>query len=503
MSAADFIASPEQEAIFNWFAHGEGNLVVRARAGTGKTTTILRAIRSARETTGILLCAFNKRIAEELNRKLTHGGAVAKTLHSVGFDLIRRNWSNIRVDDDRKFRLARKAWAAMKRHEGDRRPEYTLMDQAPDQVIGAVVKLASLAKNTNVRATRDDLIELATAYGIQPDNGWADEVDTETLAALAEFAVSEAMDRDGTIDFDDMVALPVYHGWGRPIYTLTVVDEAQDMNATQLALALSVTKGRVVVVGDDRQAIYGFRGADSNAIDRLRAELHATELPLTTTYRCPRAVVALAAQIVPDYTAAPSAPEGTVRSIAEGVMLATVQPADFILSRTNAPLARIALALLRSGKPARIEGRDLSKSLLSLVKRMKCETIPEFTGKLATWAERESAKVMSLRASEQAKQARLDMIADQVATLDALSDGLAEVAELTARIEELFSERGPSIVCSTIHRAKGLEAEHVYLLTDTLYCNGKRLTDEERNIHYVGLTRSKDTLYLVSSREEV
>jgi superfamily I DNA/RNA helicase len=92
------------------------------------------------------------------------------------------------------------------------------------------------------------------------------------------------------------------------------------------------------------------------------------------------------------------------------------------------------------------------------------------------------------------------MIADQVATLDALSDGLAETAELEARIGELFTERGPAIMCSTVHRAKGLEAERVFVLTDTLYCNGKRQNEEESNIHYVALTRAKSTLVLVSDK---
>jgi ATP-dependent exoDNAse (exonuclease V) beta subunit len=221
---------------------------------------------------------------------------------------------------------------------------------------------------------------------------------------------------------------------------------------------------------------------------------------LTTTYRCPRAVVALAARIVPDYTAAPTAPEGTVLMRDEAAMMATAEPSDFVLSRTNAPLARIALAFLRANKPARIEGRDISKTLLALVRRMKAETIPDMTAKLARWAERESDKVRNLRASEAARQARLDMIADQVATLDALSDGLAETAELEARIGELFTERGPAIMCSTVHRAKGLEAERVFVLTDTLYCNGKRQSEEESNIHYVALTRAKSTLVLVSEK---
>jgi DNA helicase IV len=99
---------------------------------------------------------------------------------------------------------------------------------------------------------------------------------------------------------------------GCALLQLVIIDEAQDMNASQLLLAMKSCKkgGRIAVVGDDRQAIYGFRGADSNSLDRLKGELVAHELGLTTTYRCPKVVVAGAARLVPDYTAAPAAPEG-------------------------------------------------------------------------------------------------------------------------------------------------------------------------------------------------
>jgi superfamily I DNA/RNA helicase len=483
--------SPQQSVIFDWFARGTGNLVVRARAGTGKTTTIVEAIGYAPEQ-NILLAAFNKRIAEELNKRVTNPRAQAKTLHAVGFALVRENWKGTRVDDERKFRLARRAVAFSTRREER---------AVPDPLVMATVKLAGLAKNAAPFGTVDDLEALALAHNIVPENGFAEEVSARELAAWALEAVRLAADRDGTIDFDDMVFLPVRHKWGHRVYDLVVIDEAQDMNATQLALAQAVSKGRIAVVGDDAQAIYGFRGADSNAIDRLKGVLDAQELPLTVTYRCPRAVVAVAQALVPDFTAHETAPEGAVEAGTEARLFAEAQVGDFVLSRVNAPLGRIALRFLREGKRVRIEGREIGKGLVSLVRRMKADTIPDLIQGLEAWQEREVAK-LAVSTRKQAAQQRMEFVADQVETIEALSDGLAEVSELVARIEALFEgNQGPAIVCSSVHKAKGLEADRVWLLAHTLYCNGKRQNQEEKNIHYVAVTRAKRTLVLVQKDE--
>ena len=254
-------------------------------------------------------------------------------------------------------------------------------------------------------------------------------------------------------------------------------------------------------MGDDRQAIYGFRGADSNAIDRLKAELQAVELPLTITYRCPQVVVAEAAKLVPDYTAAPTAPAGALLTSTEDRMMEQAAPGDFILSRINAPLARVCLGLLRAGRPARIEGRDIAKTLVTLIKKQRTDSISDLLGRLQVWQDREISKLNAL--GRPSVQTRIDFIQDQVETITALADGLADVPELVTRIETMFTDAAASsavIVCSSVHRAKGLETARVFILADTLYCGGRRLEEpEEANIHYVAITRAKETLVMVGT----
>ena len=477
--------SAQQEAIFCWFSAASDNLVVRARAGTGKTTTILEGIDRAPEEK-ILLAAFNKRIAEELQTKVRNPAAEVKTLHSVGFQFVRRNWTNVRLDDGRAERIAREVMVA----------------QAPDPMVRLVVQLASKGKGMCPFPEPGELAEIAVAHGLEADEEWEDEGWTaERLEKEAFACMKLALTKDGTLDFDDMVYVPVANRWVRGWWDLVVVDEAQDMNAAQLHLALGACRsgGRVAVVGDDRQAIYGFRGADSGSLDRLKRELAAQEMGLTITYRCPQSVVALAAKLVPDYQAAPAAPAGIVRAIHEDKISSEAMPGDFVLSRKNAPLVGVCLRLLREGKRANVQGKDIGRGLVALLKKLKARSIPDFMTRLGKWEEREEKR---LRASgKKSAEARIDLIHDQADTLRALAEGLSGPKELEARIDALFSDTGPdsrAVVCSSVHRAKGLEADRVFILEDTLIRNAlpgrPRPGREEANIEYVAITRARSEL---------
>jgi superfamily I DNA/RNA helicase len=283
------------------------------------------------------------------------------------------------------------------------------------------------------------------------------------------------------------------HAW----YELVVIDEAQDMNLPQLIMARKACHegGRVIVVGDDRQAIYGFRGAAQDGMNLMVKELNAVELSLTITYRCPKKVVALAAQLVPDYRAADAAPEGEISYMGSNALPKSVQVGDAILSRANAPLMPICLALLRAGVPARIEGREIGKQLLGIVRSLKAKTVPNFLFKLNAWGQKQRNRI---KQSEHA-EARIGVIDDQVAVLVAVAEGVSGVSEIEARISELFQDSNgfakPAVVLSSVHKAKGLEWNKVHLLSKTFKPGAE---GEEANIFYVALTRAKKSLVFVS-----
>lgn len=489
--------SPEQGAIFAWFAGGEGSLVIQARAGTGKTTTIKHAFTFAVEGR-ILYAVFNKKNQNEAARTIDDPRVDIKTLHSLGFYFIKQVWSNVKPDDqvevDRIIAVMGKG--------------------VPAEVLTQVKKLVGFAKNMIVNPTVEDLIELADDRDIAVAGAGESEAvgnwDTEVLAeaAFKVLALSRTPDAAGRISFNDMVWLPVAMGWVRPTYELVVVDEAQDMNLPQLLMAKGacIEGGRICVVGDDRQAIYGFRGAATDGMKMMTETLNASTLPLTVTYRCPKAVVALAAQIVPDYRAADTAPEGSVTEMSEFDLSASVKVGDAILSRSNAPLMPHCLALIRKGVPARIEGKDIGKALTDIVRKQKAKSVPEFLEKLGKWSRKQITRAQKTKSAE-SKTAEIN---DQYDTLVAVSEDAQSVSDIERRLNAIFADsetdRRPAVVLSSVHKAKGLEWNRVFLLAETFRTpKTDGLSDaavearqrEEANIYYVALTRAKASLVRV------
>lgn len=494
--------STQQEAIFDWFAHAgvrksSQHLIVRARAGTGKSTTIREGVKRAPEQS-ILIAAFSKNIQLDMQKQIGQFSGQVKTLHSVGLACVSRFRERIKVvfNSDRADALALKVCG----------------QAAPDAVVRLVAKLHTKGREIAPHAAKPgDLTAIAITFECEPDETWEragfglDYVEAKALEAME--AASQVRSGD-TIDGSDMIFLPVRNGWLTKQFDLVVVDEAQDMTTAQLEIALGVlqTGGRVCIVGDDRQAIFGFRGADSGSLDRLKAELNAAELGLTTTYRCGKAIVALAQAYVADFEAGPGNPEGEILEMALDEITAAAGPGDFVLSRVNAPLVSIAMKLLRAGKRTQVAGRDVGKGLTGLIRKMKARSVPDLLSKIEAWAGRENARhAAQLQAATNGRRtaikAKIEAVLDQADMMAALTDGARNVAEVEARIEALFTDDGLGaagmITCSSVHRSKGLEAGRVFILRDTIRDDSQ----EEQNIAYVAITRAKQTLVWVGDRE--
>ena len=113
-------------------------------------------------------------------------------------------------------------------------------------------------------------------------------------------------------------------------------------------------------------------------------------------------------------------------------------------------------------------------------------------GWLASYRETELRRLNRAGASEGSIQS----LYDKIDTLEALSEGLETVKEMHFRLSTLFNDDKPNgyVMCSTVHKAKGLEADRVFLIESSFFGHG----EEEDNVRYVALTRAKTELYLVS-----
>lgn len=472
--------SDEQNAIFAWFASSQGNLIVQARAGTGKTTTIKQAFSHAPEQGQLLYAVFNKKNQKEAAEKITDARVTVRTLHSLGFWFIKNVWANAQPDD--AVETAR------------------IVDtghMVSEDIAGIIVRIVGFCKNlfTGIPDV-NAVLEVMDARNLGAPEGC--ELSDTKLAQIAIDVLNESLKQDvfGRVSFNDMVWLPVAAGWVKPTFDLVVIDEAQDMNMPQLMMAEKSCKGRICVVGDDRQAIYGFRGAASDGMHLMKQRLNAAQLGLTITYRCPKSVVALAQEIVPDYSAAPSAPEGDVIAASMEQATESLTVGDAVLSRLNAPLMGIALSLLRRGIPARIEGRDIGKQLAGMVRKLKAKSVPDFFKRVSTWGDKQIARIVA--GGGKHAQSKAELINDQVETLTAVAEGCKNVEEIIARITNMFedsdSARRPAVVCSSVHKAKGLEWGKVVLVAASF--KNKNKSQEEANIYYVAVTRAKRTLIL-------
>lgn len=480
--------SPAQEEIFSFAETMERNLVIVARAGCGKTTTIVECTHHLPKHLRTVFCAFNKSIVKELETRLPASVECA-TLHSIGYKLIRRSFGNVRVDENKIDGIIDELFPQ----------HFSGYKGVSPETRKKLTTLISFAKGTLVH----DREELEAASLLA---GTFEGMDLEIRNRLLDLALAcmkTSGDKTQVIDFDDMVWFPPYFEMPGASHDIVVVDECQDMNAAQLWIAQRLLRpetGRMIVVGDDRQAIYGWRGAAPDAIKSMTKQLDAAVLPLSTTYRCANVIVKRAREIVDDIRAAPDAPEGFEQHMSADEMRAIVRPGDFILSRANAPLLGNCLRLLAKGTPATIAGRDVGARLMALIDKSKAVTTTELDRWMSEYSQKETERLeANKKLNLKTKEKRLEDLTDTCACIDVLSQEMDLVQDVQAKLRTLFSDDNPmsKVVLSSVHKAKGLERDRVFLLSGTFKPVG--FSDETDNLLYVAVTRAKTTLVHVTT----
>lgn len=499
------ILSPQQEIVRNFPKTHKGSAFVEAVAGAGKTTTAMFAIA---ETTGsVAVMAYNKAAAVEFNNKaaelgFSFGNRVRfGTCHSFGFGAWRYVHKNVKVDADGKTEQLIQTF------------------NVPKAIEGFTTKLIGLAKQRAIGlygAIDDEKLY----YDIIEHFDLAYEIEDENLIKLGVESAIKGLKwskeiGSKIIDFDDMIWLPIVTGIRMWQNDWVIGDEWQDANPARRALARAMLKrngGRAMFIGDRCQAIYGWVGADAQSIDNTIKDFNCIELPMTVTFRCPKAVVEKARQVVSHIEAHASAPEGSVRTIDEKAFWGIAaeggatnnfdQVNDAILCRNTKPLVSIAFQLIKRGIPCHVEGRDIGAGLIKLIDRFSsAKTIHSLRDRMTAYKEQQMAKLIA-----KGKEIQAQGIEDRVDTILVIADTCQTVDELKTKIASMFQdaegERKPTLTLATYHRSKGREWQRVFLMGHNIYSPSSYARQEwqvqqEMNAAYVAFTRAKSELVLV------
>lgn len=488
-------SSKYQQNIYEWIENGKGNAIVQAVAGSGKTTTIVEATKLLSKDKECLFVAFNKAIAMELKDKLPLN-IKAQTLHSLGLSMFIANTNKRPQVKFDKLKLI--IIDVLK--DNDLEEE----DKEFKTYFGILNKVIRLIKATLTDYEHfEELDELFSRFDINF------EIDDKLISYIGS-VLNRCKQDVSTIDFDDMVWIPIANNFQNKSYDWVFCDEVQDLNKSQLELIKKVCNGstRIVGVGDKRQSIYAFRGADTLSMDNFKRYFKAKELPLSICYRCPQKVIELAKTIVPEIEVNPEAIPGKAQVITYDNVISKAQDGDLILCRTNAPLVKVAFNLIRMHKKAIVRGRDIGKNLIKIVDKYKCTNLNDLISKVLNFQQLQEEKLLMIERGDydRKKKYGLMVAVDSCETIMVIAENVRNIEMLKIKIEEIFSDEREGIVCSSIHKAKGLEADNVFIINYLMMPHPMASTQEELeqedNIKYVAITRAKKALYLLDMIED-
>lgn len=489
-----FTPSHYQQAIFDWIRDGSGHAVVDAVAGSGKTTTLVAAAEMIRGN-GLFL-AFNVKIAEELAARLEGTGMTAINSHKVGNRLLAKHIEKRTLPNKGYSKWRDLCQAAVERIHTPKEFQYQRRRA-----------LSDLASKVMVNLIDPYDFEALEAVALHHDiEGLTDALIGQLPAVFAE---AETITRNtGAINFDEMIYYPVMWGLQPAQYDWVFVDEAQDLNKMQQALAKRciASGGRSLWVGDRRQAIYGFAGADHRSFASIQESLNAVELPLSVNYRCPSSHLDLVRNIVPHIEAHDNATEGIVEYIKNDDLQKHAKGGDMVVCRVTAPLVSECIQFIRRRQPARVLGKDIGAQLIALLdKIIKATPGFQYDRLVEAMSEYERKQVAVLSQKED-NAAAIERLHDQIETLEvcATDFGCDDLDCLKAEITALFEdaqegETYRGVTLCTVHKAKGLENDTVFILKPDkmpLVWDGQQAWEyeQELNIRYVALTRAKQRL---------
>lgn len=484
--------TPEQKRIFLFVKKRPENILIKAYAGVGKTTTIVEAVKLLPKDKNIMFLAFNKHIQEELKTKLPEH-VRCYTTYGLGMSAIKRKYGN-KIEFD-EFKIDKIILKKSKR--------WNLEDEFNDEneisrYLDAIKKLVNFCRLT-LTLKPEFIPYIAERYDIK----YSKPKDIKRVLKVLDEATTDRR----FFDYTDMIFLPAIDNsiWMFP-QDYVFVDEVQDLNKCQIRIIEKILKkdklsgkitGRLISVGDFFQGIYGFNCADEKSFEWFEKFPKTKTLPLSVSFRCSKNVIKKAQEIVPDIKALDDAPEGIVR---DGNVLEEAKSGDFILCRTTMPLVKLFFEFLVQKKKAVIKGRDIGLQLIDLIG--KINNIPKlisfWEGELLSFR-RELKSSGVLNPYEHSGYVALE---DKITALLFLAKLCDSIEDLKDKIKIIFTNEIEGICLSTVHKIKGLEANRVFIIRPDLLPMGAQKSwqvIQEKNLQYVAYTRAK--LELIFDRE--
>jgi DNA helicase-2/ATP-dependent DNA helicase PcrA len=352
--------APDQQAAA---MHQAGPARIVAPAGSGKTRTLTARVRHLVEDRRIepeIICAlaYNNRAAAEMRERLgSRPGLKVRTIHSLGWEILRQAQGNVALLSERDQRSLLDGLV-----EAARRPNSDTIGPYLEAL--GEVRIA-LRPPDEVEAFRDDVPDFARVY--------------ERYRSLLSERREADFDEQIYGAIEALLTMPDLRRHWQDKCRHMVVDEFQDLTPSYLLLIrlLASPELNVFGVGDDDQVIYGYLGADPGfLIDYDRLFPGAASHPLEVNYRCPPSVVAAAAtlleyndrrvpKIIKPGTADEEAdalvidrhpgPElGLQCAVRVGDWLGETPPSEIaVLCRVNAALLPVHVAFVEAGIPFR------------------------------------------------------------------------------------------------------------------------------------------------------
>ena len=496
----EFIYSKYQKDIFDFVKNGQGNAVVEASAGAGKSTTLIKCLDFIDEDKTILMSAFNTDIVSVLKRKTKDFPNVnCATLHSIGRTMLQRNYPKDELTLDE---LKYKSYLNTNIKSLSSIDTYSLSKKDFGRYMKNIETFVNFGRAYLCQTVKDlDLIE--DRYGIDTV---ADE--KEVALDVMEYGKTDL----SKIDFTDMIWLPNVL-FCKPIgmkYDWIMLDEVQDLSVCQREIILKCRKinTRMILVGDKKQCIFSFSSADPQSFEKLKDIPNTITLPLSISYRCAENIVNFAKKLVPSIEPNDDGRHGEIKYNAQ---IDDIQDGDMVLCRNNAPLMQVYVDLIKQGKKCFIRGKDIGLNMKNAVKATGMDTLNVKLDKdgvfVRLYDELFDAinDIMGKYNVTYADAVETSFVArklDIIKALETLSNNINTSKELIDKISDIFSDKKKGgISLSTIHKAKGLEANNVYIVCKSLMPSEMAKKDweieQEYNLMYVAYTRAKNILGFV------